>query len=436
MRPSRLGILVLAAGLVPAALPAIAGESLWPFWTAYCAAMVLLFGLDAILTAPAGHIRVELFAPETLYVGEPAEARAAVAVSRRGVPAVEVGADFSEELVAQPPVKLACPPQGVEVRIPLVSRRRGTAVVEGLWVRYPGRLGLLELRRSFILGRRIAVVPNIVPAQQAALRAVTERTFLGGLRIERYKGDGTEFDSLRAFVEGDDTRTIHWRASARHKTLLCRQFRAERDHQVVLAVDSGYLMCEPLAGGLPKIDHAVSSALLLAFVCLRSGDRVGLFTFDERARIFAKPEGGMGHFRTLTHLSSLIEYSRTETNFTLGLTTLSQKLQRRSLVVMLTDFVDTITAELMVENLGRLARKHVVVFVGLRDPDLQRLAGARPDTALDLNRAVVAHSYLAERHVVLKRLARLGLLTIDAEPAQVRTELINKYLYVKRRELV
>jgi uncharacterized protein (DUF58 family) len=111
-------------------------------------------------------------------------------------------------------------------------------------------------------------------------------------------------------------------------------------------------------------------------------------------------------------------------------------LKRRSLVVLLTDFVDTVTAELMVENLGRLARTHLVVFVTLNDPQLSALARTAPSSVLELNRAVVAAADRREREVVLKRLRRLGLFTIDADPAKVQPVLINRYLEIKRRELV
>jgi uncharacterized protein (DUF58 family) len=272
--------------------------------------------------------------------------------------------------------------------------------------------------------------------RRAALRFTSQRTMQSGLKIERYKGDGTEFDSLREFVRGDDTRAIHWRSSARHRAILCRQHRAERNHQLVVAIDSGRLMSEWLDDGIPKLDHAITAGLLLSYVGLKSGDRVGLYSFDANVGCYVPPRPGLGQYRTLSHVSGTIAYADAETNFTLGLTTLAQRLKRRSLVVVLTDFVDAVTAELMVDNLGRLAARHVVVFVTLRDPVVERLAREEPATVPALNRAVVANSYLHDRHVVVRRLAGLGLHTIDAEAGAVGPELINRYLEIKRRELV
>jgi uncharacterized protein (DUF58 family) len=279
------------------------------------------------------------------------------------------------------------------------------------------------------------VVPNIRPVKAVALRFLNDREFRAGLKIERYKGDGTEFDSLREHAPGDDHRSIDWKASARHKKLVARQFRAERNHQVVIAIDTGRLMCEPLAG-IPKVDHAVNAALLLAYVSLRAGDRVGLATFDAKPGLYVEPKGGLRGFEVLRQMAGQVDYSESETNFTLGLTSIGQRLSRRSLIVVLTDFVDTISAELMVENLDRLSRRHVVIFVALQDPGLATTAAAAPDGLAALNRAVVAGGLLRDREVVLRRLRRLGVLPIDAEPRAVTTRLINTYLDVKRRERV
>ena len=149
-----------------------------------------------------------------------------------------------------------------------------------------------------------------------------------------------------------------------------------------------------------------------------------------------EPQRGLAAHWKLTQLSSRVEYSRTETNFTLGLTELSARLRRRSLVVVFTEFVDTVTAELMVENLGRLARRQLVLFVALRDPGLDAAALAAPRRLGDVYRSVVASDFVRERERVIARLRRMGVLCVDAAPGDVSARLLNRYLEVKRRELV
>jgi uncharacterized protein (DUF58 family) len=253
--------------------------------------------------------------------------------------------------------------------------------------------------------------------------------------MQHYIGDGSEFESLREYMPGLDHRAIDWKASARHKKLLCREFRAERDHQVFLAFDTGHLMAEQL-DGLPRLDHAINAGLLLGYVCLKTGDRVGLFGFDERVRLYWAPQAGVQTFNRLQALVAELEYGTGETNFTLGLTHLLTRLRRRSLVVVFTEFVDTISAELMVESLARLAHRHLVLFVSLEDRSLKALRMVAPRSLKQLNQSVVAGDFQRERELVLKRLARSGVQCISATPEQVSAPLINRYLDIKRRELV
>jgi len=435
-RPTPLAVLTAGAGALAAALPAIVSPHLWPLWPAALAFLAGLLAADALLSPPPRSITCRLEAPDSFFIGETGEAVLAVELpSPRWLP-LEVVVDVSEPLVAPPPFRGRSARAESVVRIPLQARRRGIGALERVWIRYTGplRLARKTLVRSF--DRKVRVVPDVRPVREAALRFSENRTFRAGLKIERYRGDGTEFESLREFVRGDDLRALHWRATARHRKPLCRQFRAERNHQIVFALDTGRLMSEPIAGAVPKLDHAVTTALLLSYVALKSGDRVGLFTFDARVGRYLEPEGGMKHHRTLTHFAAGVEYSDSETNYTFGLTTLLQSLNRRSLVVVLTDFVDTVTAELMVQNLDRLARRHVVMFVSFRDPDLERIAEAPPASALALHRAVVADAMLTARDAVLRRLQTYGVFPLDARPRDVGTHAINRYLEIKRRELV
>jgi uncharacterized protein (DUF58 family) len=324
---------------------------------------------------------------------------------------------------------------GARLAFPLRARRRGRLGVDEVWCRWTGPLGLVRRQLRVEVGKSVSVVPNLGPVRAAAFRYFGSREIASGVQVEKFVGDGSEFDALREWVPGLDPRAIDWKASARHHKLLVQDFRAERNHQVVLAVDTGHLMAEPI-DGVPRLDHAVTSALLLGYVSLRLGDRVGLFGFDGAARAWAEPQGGLGAFARIQAVSAGLAYSTEETNFTLGLTELSSRLRRRSLVVVFTEFVDTVTAELMIENLARLARRQLVVFVALRDPTLDAVALGRPHRLSDVYRSVVAADLARERERVLARLRRIGVQCVDAAPRAVSTRLVNRYLDIKRRELV
>lgn len=435
MRPTLRCVLLLAGGIPVALLATLVDRGLWTVWTSCLALTVLCCAFDAVYGVARRRVRVSAHAPETLHIGDPAPLAIVIAVAEGSRPRVEVLADLSANLAPQPLTHVDLRGPETPHEIPLVPLRRGKAVVHALWLRWTGPLGLVRRTLKHPCAIEVAVVPNVKAVRHAALRFFSAREFLSGQKVERYVGDGSEFESLREYVPGLDHRALNWKASARHRKLLCEEFRAERNHQVVLALDTGHLMGAPLAG-IPKLDHAINAGLLLSYVCLRTGDRVGWFTFDAQVRSYTEPEGGTAAFRRLQRQTSSVAYSTSETNFTLALTDLSARLRRRSLVVLLTDFTDTITAELMIDNLTRMSRRHLVLFVTLRDPALGDIAHERPTTLDTLHRAVVAADFVRERDVVLKKLARLGVHTIDVPPHRVTTDLLNRYLDVKRRELV
>ncbi len=417
-------------------LPALVNASLWPVWVFFWTLLLFLFGLDAMLALRPKDLLAELSAPPTLYVGGEALATLRLRAPTKRPVSADITVDMSDNLVAQPHFRAALGREASSISVALRPTRRGVATVEGAWVKYEGPLGLMARTTRIALGDdTIAVVPNMPLVRSHALPFFSQRDHTAGLKIERFAGDGSEFDALREFTPGSDRRNIDWKASARHTKLLAREHRAERSHNVILAVDTGRLMAEPLAG-IPRLDHAVHAALLLAYVSAKVGDRISLFAFDDRPRTFLAPRSGMAGFRVIQDKSAELAYGAAETNYTLGLTDLLAKLSRRSLVIVLTDFVDTVTAELMVDNVERVAKKHLVVFVALRDPLFAEIVDATPRTTLDVHRAVVAESLAVDREVVMKRLLRRGVHCIDAPADKVGPRLVSRYLEIKRRELV
>ena len=144
---------------------------------------------------------------------------------------------------------------------------------------------------------------------------------------------------------------------------------------------------------------------------------------------------GAGAFPRLRHLTADVAYRAVDTNFTLAVAELSARLRRRSLIVLFTEVLDTISAELMIENVTRLARRHLVMFVSLRDPGVEARVRALPATATAMNEAVVASDFERERNLVFERLRQVGVHCIDTTPDKFSMAVINRYLAVKRREL-
>jgi uncharacterized protein (DUF58 family) len=431
IRPTRRAAL-LFAGLLP--LPWLLlsyRPSLWRWAFDVSAVLVAAMGVDAVLARPRRPVAVKVRVPETALIGEPIEAEVEITAGL-GLPAgYEVALDLSGD--ARPKEVATLQAAGRDM-VSITTAQRGLMYVDAVWLRWRGPLRLMEQTRHFAIGGKTAVIPNTRAARGDELSLFFQDA-LSGLKVQRGAGEGSEFEALREYVPGLDSRFIDWKRSARHREMLVREFRVERNHPVMLAFDTGYLMREPI-NEVPRLDHAISAGLLLARLAINAGDLVGTYSFDSRPRQYLPPARGLATFRRLQQASAALAYSHDETNFTLGLAELQTRLPRRSVIVLFTDFVDTITAELLLQNMRRLTNKHLLVFVSVRDGLLKEIFDAAPNQTRQIARAVLADDFMKERQLVLEKLERMGIHCIDAAPNQLSPALLNRYLTIKQRGLL
>ena len=434
IRPSLRAAIGFAA-LLPAALVALSlWPATWPFVVALAAFALVTIGLDALLTAPARAIRVDLTSPIRVAVGELAPLDFAVAGARR-VARLECVLEATGPFPAPQPLSVAVAPSGAaQVHFAPPAERRGVMRVGALWLKWSGPLGLAERIVRSPQERSFDVVPDVRSIQSEAIR-FHEREALHGAKVEIEKGEGAEYDSLRDHAPGMDNRFIDWKHSARHGKLLSKEFRVERNHQIVLAFDTGHLMGEPI-GKLARLDHSIHAGLQLGWVALRTGDFVGEFAFDSRPRAYVAPQRGVRSFKALQRGAAQLAYNSEETNFTLGLAELNARLKRRALVVLFTEFVDTTTAQLLLDGVKRMANKHAVIFVTFSDPLLDETVRADPKTFPAVARALVAADFLRERALVLEKLQRMGVHCLETPARGLGVSLVNRYLAIKGRGLL
>jgi uncharacterized protein (DUF58 family) len=434
--PTRRAIVLVAAGAPGALLIGLVAPGYWLVGPAWIALLLALALADAWLGSSPSSASLSLAAPNSLYVGGEAEAfvNAAFASGRPPVRA-EVALEANARVGVEPERLAARVEAGqLTALFRLSPTRRGEARLSHGWMRWQGPMGLVWKQRRQAFDHTAPVIPNIQAVREEAVRLFSRESIFG-LKVQIDSGEGAEFHALTDFRAGMDRRSIDWKQSAKHAKLIGKEYRTERNHHIVCAVDCGRLMSEPVSG-LPRVDQAINASLLLAYVSLKIGDRVALFAFDDRPRHASGLVSGVRAFPLLQKLASKVDYSAEETNFTLGLTTLAGRLQRRALVVVFTDFADTVSAEMMVENVGRLLDRHLVLFVAFRDEELETLVAAEPMEVDDVSRAVTAANLLKERELVLTKLRRLGVHVIDAPNARMGTAVLSAYLDLKRRNLL
>jgi uncharacterized protein (DUF58 family) len=433
--PSGRAVWTAAAGAVPAFLVALALPSLWYLGLLWICLLLAFLAVDAAAGRGRKSLAASLHAPPQVGVGGQFTVHVAARLSGR-TPTLEARVGHDERLapIGGTGGPLAATKDGGSLDLRFQALRRGIASFDRLWLRWRGPFGLVWNQVVLPMESKVAVLPDVRSARDQAI-TLLQRNALPDGHAQRRAGQGREFEALKDYQPGMGRRMIDWKRSARHGRLLAREFRIEENNNIVLAIDSGRLMCEPV-DGLPKVDRAVAAALLSAFIALKGGDMVSLFSFDARPRVASGAVRGSASFAMIQKRAVEIDYSNEETNFTLALTTLAARLDRRSLVIIFTDFVDPISAELMLRTVGRLTERHLVLFMMIRDVELESLADMPPSSGEDIARAVVAGGLLRERQVVIGRLRLLGAHVIEADHQRLGPALVERYLQFKREDLL
>ncbi|MDD3798305.1 MAG: DUF58 domain-containing protein [Novosphingobium sp.] len=425
---------MLAALAAPVALVVAAvTPGAWVVVPAAGIALLVLVLLDGLAAGRLDDLR--LAAPADAEVGEPLDVAVLADIAgRRGGGAPQAALQFDPRLEdgGRADFRLAHDEASDTWRgiATLRPNRRGTGAIEHVWLRWSGPLGLAHRQVSRALDDTVRIWPDLSPVRSPALQ-VFLRDAQFGLIARRIRGEGSQFESLAEYEPGMDRRRIDWKTSARQTRLFAREFESERNNPIVFAFDCGQAMCEPVEG-LPRIDRAVSAALTAAYVALKSGDRVSLFGFARHVELATPFITDARAFHRLQSAAAGLDYHAEEPNFTLALATLAARLQRRSMIVLFSDFSDPTSAELMIESVGRLVQRHVVLFVTMEDAELDAMIAADPAGLKQLAVSVSAETLVRQRALVLQRLRQLGVDVIEAPWDRIGYRLIDRYLEIKR----
>ena len=430
--PTPRAALLVAAAAPVALLLAVFVPGSWAAAPALGTLVLALVVIDALLAGRAEVVRLTII-PD-VEVGEEGWLQLFARFTRGARSRVQCAIAGDDRLLPGGRTEQALLPleDGAwQIAIGYRPTRRGTGEIEELWLRWAGPLGLGARQLRKPVEQEVRVWPNLAPVRSPALQTFLKDSRFG-LIARRMRGEGSMFEALAEYQPGMDRRRIDWKVSARHAHLYGKEYEAERNNQIVFAFDCGQAMCEPV-GDLPRIDRAVTAALTTSYVALKGGDRVALFGFAARPEVFTPFVTDPRDFRSLQVAAAGLDYHAQEPNFTLALATLAGRLQRRSLIVVFSDFTDPTSAELMIESIGRLTSRHLVLFVTMADEELDSLAMAEPEGMQELAMAVSADALLRQRALVLSRLRQLGVDVIEAPFDRIGPRLIDAYMAIKRK---
>ena len=321
----------------------------------------------------------------------------------------------------------------VTLRTDLTPTRRGDRRADRVTVRSLGPLGLAARQRSFPAEGVIRALPPFTSRKHLPGRLAVLRQ-LDGRSAVRVRGAGTEFDSLRDYVIGDDVRSIDWRATARRSAVVVRTWQPERDRRLILVLDTSRTSAGRV-GDVPRLDAAMDASLLLAALASRAGDRVDFLAGDRMIRARVRGSSRTTLLNNLVTAMAPLEPALLEADWSLMAGAIAGLSRRRCLVVLLTPLEPAAIQESLLPTLTTLTRHHKVVLASVADPALARMASDVSSTSLVYD-AAAAERTIGLRERTAEVLGRLGVHVIDAEPKYLPVALSDHYLMLKSRGLL
>ncbi len=281
----------------------------------------------------------------------------------------------------------------------------------------------------------IRVFPDIQAVHKVELLARQNRLAEAGVRMSRLKGRGSEFDRLREYRREDEYRSIDWKATARHRKLVSREYVVEKNQNILFLLDCGRSMANEL-DGISHFDRALNAAILLSYVALRQGDTVGMMVCSNKVERWVAPVRGLGAVRKLVGLTYDINPSYAASDYGLMVQQLRSRYRKRSLVVMLTHALDEVHMEAISTNIRQLKKPHLVLGAFLRNVPLHNRLEEIPKNDLDAFQIAAAAEMISTQTLQITQLEKTGVLVRDTLPEDLSATLISNYLEIKARHLL
>ncbi|GAA4720957.1 DUF58 domain-containing protein [Isoptericola chiayiensis] len=448
---TRRAVALAALGVVPLVLWPVAGTVV-----VWAGVVVLVCALDVALAVPPRRVAVRRTVPAAVRLGTPVDSELVVShPGRRRLRALvrdawppSLAADRDGDSLrphtdpaavtrtARHRVDLR-PGESARLRTPLLATRRGERRAGPVTVRTYGPCGVAGRQASLPVGGRIRVLPEFASRRHLPSRLARLREMDGRAAVQ-VRGEGTEFDSLREYVVGDDVRSIDWRATARGGDVVVRTWRPERDRRVVVVLDTGRTAAARISAvddgslntGGTRLEAGIEAALLLAALADRAGDRVQVLAYDRALRARVAGASGTRLLPAAADALAAVEPALRETDWTGLVGQVRARVSQRSLVVLLTSLDPAAVESGLLPVLGHLTGTHQVVVAAVQDGEVAAMRTGRDDVEAVYDAAAASRADL-ERSAVAAVLRRHGAEVVEALPAELAPRLADAYLALK-----
>ncbi len=322
------------------------------------------------------------------------------------------------------------PYESVKLRYTVTPFKRGVYTFRKTFTRRMSLFRLWVFENTFDLETEARVYPNVQMVKKYDLLSRKQMLNFLGVKPTKIFGQGTEFEMLRDYQVDDEYRVIDWKATSKKAKPVSRVYQVERTRNIVLMIDAGRIMGIHM-GDLTKLEHAVNSALLVSFVALRLGEKVGLCIFSSDIKEYIPLQGKRSHFNVILEALYNLKEDSYESDYKKAFEYVSRTNKKRSLVIIYTDLVEKHISQGLIQYCSALQKTHLPLCVAVKDTNIAEIAEHDPETEREAYQKAVALKLLRERQVAIKELMRRGVRVVDELPENLTISTLNKYLELK-----
>jgi len=317
----------------------------------------------------------------------------------------------------------------------LIPKERGEYVFGGLNIYVKSPIGLVSRKFVFQKEASLPSYPSFVHLRKYELMALQNEFLLGGIKKIRKLGHTMEFEQIRDYVQGDDIRSINWKATSKANKLMVNQYQDERSQRIYMLIDKGRTMQMPFKG-LSLLDYSINAVMALSHIILKKSDRAGMMTFSQKTENKVQAEQKSGQLKKISEALYNIKTNFYESDFSRLYQDVKTTINQRSLVLLFTNFETLDAVNRQMKYLRGIARNHLLVVIFFKNSELNDLMNKKPENIQEVYDEIIAEKLEFEKKLIIQELRKYGIFTIYTLPENLNIEVINKYLEIKARGIL
>lgn len=312
---------------------------------------------------------------------------------------------------------------------------RGEYVFGNLNVYISSPLRIISRRFTFNKDQMVPTYPSYIQLRKYDLMAFSNNLFQYGVKKIRRIGHTMEFEQIKEYIQGDDIRTLNWKATAKKNSLMVNQFQDEKSQSVYMIIDKGRVMKMPF-NGLSLLDYAINTTLVLSNVILKKHDKAGMFTFSKKVENRVVAEKRSSQMQLIMECLYNIKTDFFESDFSRLYTDVKKNINQRSLLLLYTNFETLDGLHRQLPYLKGIAKNHLLVVVFFQNTELNELIHKKAETVQEVYDKVIAEKFMFEKRLIVNELKKYGIYSVLTQPENLTLDTINKYLEIKARGIL